>query len=88
VCIVQINNGYDARVIHEAGPTYLVDFNLVTSDGRYGDLGPFWISGGDPQRTYFFAVGYKAWAQVFLYWRSGQPEFSPLYSPVCPPSCG
>jgi hypothetical protein len=88
VCIVQMGNGYDARVIHERGPTYLVDFNLSTSDGVYGDEGPFWISGGDPQRTYFFAVGLKQWAQVYLFWRAGSPEFSPLYSPVCPPNCG
>jgi hypothetical protein len=88
VCIVQMGNGYDARVIHEAGPQYLVDFNLATNTGWVGDEGPFWISGGDPQRTYFFNTGPKQWARVYLFWRAGSPEFSPLYSPVCPPNCG
>lgn len=81
VCIEKINNGYNARATHNSGPTYLVDFNLATNEGTYGDNGAFYISAGET-RTYFFAVGYKQWAQVLLYWRAGSPYFSPMFSPV------
>jgi hypothetical protein len=81
VCIEKINNGYNATATHESGPTYLVDFNLDTNEGTFGDEGAFLIGPGQ-QRTYFFAVGFKQWAQVKLYWRSGSPEFPPMFSPV------
>jgi hypothetical protein len=81
VCIDAVNNGYNALVYHFRGPTYTVDFNLATSTGTYGDQGAFSIAAGQT-RTYFFAVGYKSWAQVLLYWRAGNPYFSHLYSPI------
>jgi hypothetical protein len=80
VCIDATNNGYNALVYHAYGPTYTVDFNLATSTGTYGDSGAFSIAAGQT-RTYFFAVGYKSWAYVILYWRAGSPYFSPLPSP-------
>ena len=81
VCVEKINNGYNAFAYHGSGPTYLVDFNLETDTGTYGDYGAFYISAGET-RTFFFAVGYKQWAYVHLYWRAGSPEFPPMFSPV------
>ena len=83
VCIDATNNGYNARVDHASGPDYTVDFNLITSDGTYGDYGNFTLTAGQ-SKTYFFAVGYKVAAQVNLYWRVGSkgPYFDALGSPV------
>jgi hypothetical protein len=79
VCIDKRDNGYDARVAHY-GPTYLIDFNLLLSNGnQVGDAGNFYISNGEV-KTYFFATGYYTWAQVLVYWRSGSPYFSPMFS--------
>jgi hypothetical protein len=86
VCIEQINNGYNALAYHGSGPTYLVDFNLATNEALYGDNGAFYISAGE-WRTYFFAVGYKNWAQTILLWRAGSPYFDPMYSPCVGPWC-
>jgi hypothetical protein len=81
VCIEKRDNGYDAAVQHPAGPTYLVDFNLVNSTGvPVGDAGNSSLSPGTTWHTYFFATGYFTWAQVVLYWRSGSPEFSGRWS--------
>lgn len=81
VCVEKINNGYNAVVYHGYGPLYIVDFNLATNEGQYGDYGEFYIAAGQT-RTYFFAVGYKQWAYTLVYWRSGSPYFSPMFSPV------
>lgn len=81
LCIEWVGYGYDARVTHSGGPWYIVDFNLITSDGRYGDEGAFWLGPGET-RIYTFSVGCKSWAETWLYWQSGQPEFSPRWSGI------
>jgi hypothetical protein len=78
LCVNERSNGYDVA-FYNRGVRSLVDFNLITSSGRYGDRGAFWSVPGQ-YNSYFFAVGYKSWAYACLY--SRDYKFSPFCTPV------
>lgn len=77
ICVLQRSNGYDAGF--EGNVTSTVDFNLVTSSGRYGSSGAFVTRPGQ-YNSYFFAVGYKSWAYACIYSRDF--KFAPLCTPT------
>lgn len=78
VCMQETNNGYDVA-FYNRGVSSLVDFNLITSSGTYGDRGAFWSVPGQ-YNSYFFSVGYKSWAYACLY--SRDYKFAPFCTPT------
>ncbi len=62
LCIQEYSNGYNISYTNNMNTYFRADFNLVCSDGTYGDQGAF-IIGPYRTYTYFFAVGTKNWCQ-------------------------
>ncbi|MFE3110651.1 hypothetical protein ACFXKJ_41685 [Kitasatospora indigofera] len=66
LCIKAYSNGYDVSFVDRTWSYRHLDFNIVCSDGTYGDNGGFYLGKGQ-RGSYFFAVGSKKWCLPAVY---------------------